>query len=69
MQESTEIMASKVKVFNRKHPPGSLVTVTKDFGELFETEVKFPAEILSGHTAVVWLAGISGCYLLDRVIG
>ena len=69
MQESIEIMESRVSVFNRKHPVGSFVTVIKDLGELFETEVKFPAEILSGHTAVVWLEGINGCYCLDRVIG
>jgi len=68
MQESIEVMESKIKVFNEKHPVGSNVTVIKDLGETFETTVRFPAAILSGHTAVVWLRGISGAYVLNRVI-
>ena len=68
MSESVEVMQSKVDIFNLKHPVGSLVTVIKDFGEKIETKVRYPAQILSGHTAVVWLEGISGCYLLNRVI-
>lgn len=69
MQESTEVMESKIKIFNEKHPVGSVVTVVKDLGERIETKVRHPAQILSGHTAVVWLQDVSGCYLLDRVIG
>jgi hypothetical protein len=68
MQESTEVMKSKVEVFNEKHPVGSTVVVVKDLGERIKTKVRSPAEILSGHTAVVWLEGITGCYLLNRVI-
>ncbi len=68
MQESIEIMKSKVEVFNEKHPVGSVVTVIKDFGEKIDVKVRIPAEILSGHTAVVWLDGISGAYSLSRVV-
>lgn len=64
-----EILQKKCDVFNELHPIGSHVTVIKDSGEKFETTVKYPAEILSGHSAVVWINGISGCYLLDRVMG
>ena len=67
--DSQEVMQSKVDVFNEKHPVGSSVTVVKDLGEKIETTVRHPAEILSGHTPVVWLKGISGCYKLDRVVG
>lgn len=59
---------SKVKIFNKKHPVGSLVVVILDRGEKVETKVRFPAQVLSGHTPVVWLEGISGCYHLDRVV-
>ena len=69
MQESIEVMESKIKIFNEKHPVGSAVTVIKDLGERIETKVRHQAQVLSGHTAVVWLDGISGCYCLDRVIG
>ena len=68
MGDSTKVMQSKVDAFNEKNPAGTPVTVVKDLGEKMETKVRFPAEILSGHTAVVWLEGISGCYDLDRVI-
>jgi len=69
MGDSVEVMQSKCDVFNKNNPVGSSVTVIKDLGERFETTVRHPAQILSGHTAVVWLSGISGCYDLDRVIG
>ncbi len=63
-----ESMQSRCDVFNKKHPVGSDVTVILDFGQQKETKVKYPAEIMSGHTAVVWVEGISGAYSLDRVI-
>jgi len=68
MGDSQEVMQSKCDAFNLRNPVGSSVTVVKDLGERIETKVKYPAQILSGHTAVVWLEGISGCYDLDRVI-
>ena len=69
MQESIEIMQSKVDAFNKRAPVGTNVIVVKDLGEQVETKVRYPAEVLSGHTPVVWLEGISGCYLLNRVFG
>jgi len=69
VRESKEVIQSKVDAFNLRHPVGSSVTVVKDFGAKIETTVKYPAEILSGHTPVVWLKGISGAYVLERVIG
>lgn len=68
MQESIEVMQSKVDAFNKRNPIGTNVTVVKDLGEKVETKVRYPAEILSGHTPVVWLEGFPGCYLLDRVV-
>lgn len=67
MEDSIEVMQDKVDAFNKRHPVGSKVLVVKDLREKVETEVRFPAEVLSGHTPVVWLKGISGCYLLSRV--
>ena len=68
-QESIEVMQSEVNAFNDHHPIGTEVIVIKDLGEKIKTKVRFPAEVLSGHTPVVWLEGISGCYLLSRVGG
>lgn len=68
MRESIEVMQNKVDEFNKRNPVGTEVTFIKDLGQKVKTKVKYPAEVLSGHTPVVWLEGISGCHLLDRVI-
>lgn len=53
--------------FNASNPIGTRVTVHLDSGEVRETFTRSEAEILSGHSAVIWLDGVRGCYLLDRV--
>ncbi|GAH18079.1 unnamed protein product, partial [marine sediment metagenome] len=50
--------------FTQRNPIGTKVTVIKDLGEKIQTKVKYPAQILSGHSPVVWLEDISGCLLL-----
>ncbi len=54
--------------FNATNPPGTKVIVQLDSGEVAYTTTRSAAEVLSGHSAVVWLDGIRGCYLLDRVV-
>ena len=56
-----------VEVWNNRVPVGTSVTYKKDDGSSIETKTRSAAEILGGHTAVVWLEGISGCVRLDRV--
>ena len=53
--------------FNRLYEVGKRVSVRKDGGAGVITNTRSKAEVLSGHSAVIWLDGISGCYLLDRV--
>lgn len=53
--------------FNARYPVGQRVTVRKDNGEGVSTTTRSRAEVLGGHSAVIWLEGISGCYLLNRV--
>lgn len=54
--------------FNAKHPVGTRVLLKKDFvDQPVETRTRSTAQVLSGHSAVIWLEGVSGCYLLDRV--
>lgn len=50
--------------FNRKFPVGSEVFLRKDSGEV-RTRVQRPAIILSGHSAVAFFEGVSGCYAID----
>jgi len=54
--------------FNSSVSVGDEVFVKLDgVDEPFRTRTKSEAQILSGHSAVIWLVGVSGCYLLDRV--
>lgn len=53
--------------FNAATPVGATVTVLLDGGEVRETITTSEAQVLSGHSAVIWLEGIRGCYSLERV--
>jgi hypothetical protein len=59
----------QVEAFNIEHPVGSPVTVRLDGGGVLDTTVRYPAQLLGGHTPVVWLKGVSGCYALTHVFG
>lgn len=53
--------------WNARYTPGSQVQLTKDSGEVIMTLPRSEAQVLSGHSAVIWLEGVRGCYALDRV--
>ena len=53
--------------FNAANEVGVPVSVRLDSGEIRETITTSEAQVLSGHSAVIWLEGVSGCYLLERV--
>lgn len=56
--------------FNRKYPVGTAVRLKKDFvDEPVDTKVTNEAFILSGHSAVAFFDGISGCYHISCVKG
>ncbi|HET7255589.1 MAG TPA: hypothetical protein VFJ46_17670 [Xanthobacteraceae bacterium] len=63
---ATELQA-KCDAFIARYPVGQRVSVRKDGGDCFITTTRSKAEVLSGHSAVIWLSGVAGCYLLDRV--
>lgn len=61
-------MQAECDAFNAKCPVGGKVRVKLDgVDEPLETTTKSVAQILSGHSSVVWMHNVSGCYLLDRV--
>lgn len=68
MNRAAHIAAQQALVdeFNRVHAIGAAVILTKDTGEV-RTKTRSAAQVLSGHSAVVWLEGVAGCYALDRV--
>jgi hypothetical protein len=64
-----------VRQWNTLYPVGTEVTVEMDSGEIRATKTRSDAQMLgaeairndAGHTAVIWLDGIEGCYSLSRV--
>ena len=65
--QATAKLQAACDKFNASHQVGAAVRVELDNGEVRETITVSEAQVLSAHTAVIWLAGISGCYLLERV--
>lgn len=61
-------MQEQCDAFNAICPVGGKVFVKLDgVDDPFETITRSEAQILSGHTPVVWMENVTGCYLLDRV--
>lgn len=52
--------------FNAKYPVDTKGFLRKDDGSVIATRTRARAQVLSGHTAVIWVEGVTGCYLLDR---
>jgi hypothetical protein len=53
--------------WNRYYPVGTPVRLLQDNGETVETRTTSNAQVLGGHSAVVWVFGFAGCYALHRV--
>jgi hypothetical protein len=56
-----------VDAWNAAHSIGAKVSVRKDDGKIINGETRSEAWVMGGHSAVILITGISGCYLLDRV--
>ncbi|MDO8039451.1 hypothetical protein [Janthinobacterium sp. SUN137] len=66
-RKSTAQLQAACDKFNAAHQVGAAVRVELDGGDIRETITTSEAQVLSGHTAVIWLDGIRGCYDLERV--
>jgi len=64
---TTQQLQTQCDDFNGRYQVGQSVTVRKDDRSGVSTRTRSTAQVLGGHSAVIWLEGISGCYLLDRV--
>lgn len=55
-------------VWNAANPEGTTVSFEEIVGEgeTFRGKSNSAAQVLSGHTAVIWLEGKSGCVCLDH---
>ncbi len=62
-QPSQAKLQKMVDDFNKRFPVGTPIMLKKDFvDEPVLTKVTHPAYIMSGHSAVAFFEGISGCY-------
>lgn len=52
--------------WNEKYLVGTHVMLTRDNGQRYPFITRSKACVLSEHSAVIWLEGMAGCYLLDR---
>jgi hypothetical protein len=55
------------EIWNRSNPVGTAVSITLDSGEVRKTTTRTEAYVSNAGYAVIFLEGISGYYLLDRV--
>jgi hypothetical protein len=60
-------VAAQCAEWNRLNPMGAEVIVTKDSGEEVSTKTRGEAFVSNSGQPVIFLAGVSGYYLLDRV--
>lgn len=63
---SAAALAKQCIAWNAANPIGTAVDVTRDNGAVERSKTRTEAYVMSGHSAVVMLEGISGCYLLSR---
>lgn len=57
-----------ILAWNAKHKIGADVVYRRDRPHPpLETTTRSEAQMLGGHTAVIWLEGVAGCVALDRV--
>lgn len=53
--------------WNEKNPVGTEVTLTRDSGETLKTRTRSEAYVSDAGYPVIFLEGVTGYYLLDRV--
>ena len=69
-QKTLAVLQKEVDDFNAAMPVGTMVRYWKmdRVGEPSGSgKTRTPAQILSGHTAVVWIEGCSGCISVSHV--
>lgn len=64
---SREAQERDVTTWNAEVSVGAPVYYRKDDNSIVATHTRTEAQMLSGHTAVVWLENVRGCVALDRV--
>lgn len=66
-QKKVEQASRAAEAWNAKHPSGSAVVLIKDDGSEVATTTRSDAQVMPSGDAVIWLEGVTGCWLLARV--
>lgn len=53
--------------WNEKHPVGTAVQLKRDSGEVLNTKTRSSAYVSDAGYPVIFLEGVTGYYLMDRV--
>lgn len=64
----SEKMQAQVDQWNENCPVGTVVSVRRDDGSIQLMKTRSEAQLLGGHTPVIWIEGIAGAYMLDRCL-
>lgn len=67
MKPNIKQLQAMVDDWNARFPVGTEVKMIKDSGDIVRTKTRSNAAVMGGHSAVIWLDGVAGCYLLKRV--
>jgi hypothetical protein len=59
-------MTKTVDWYNKQFPPGKVVAVVKDDGNIVVSKIILPFSTISGRP-VAWLQGFRSCFAADRV--
>lgn len=66
-RRSPAMEAAAVDQWNATFPVGAAIFYKEDDGKMTETRTTSEAQMLGGHTGVIWIEGRAGCVALDRV--
>lgn len=68
LRQQQAAAAKQAAAWNAKNPIGTMVSYESviGMGETHRARTRTEAQVLSGHTAVVWLGGKSDCVCLDH---
>lgn len=68
-RKTLKTLERECREWNAKHAIGTVVKYFPIIGgsDFREHATRSEASVLSGHTAVIWLDGVSGCVALDAV--
>lgn len=68
VRKSLDQLQRECDRFNQRNVVGTPVVVTRDNGEQFHSTTTTHAQVLGGHTAVIWVQDGRSCIPLDRVM-